>query len=223
MGELIKAYFDGGFWMHPILIMQVISIAIIIERCKALYGSRNPNQKELVQSFEGEIKRGNMEKALVIASSMGNEPIAQVARAGIQASLDMGGREEVQARMDEVLLHENSKLDTRTGYLSMVGNVATLLGLLGTIVGLIQAFTGLGSASQVEKGEIMARGISVAMNTTAYGLIVAIPAIIMYSLLQSRANTLAEDLNQGALRLFNWLSLSHENITAPAPKASRRG
>lgn len=217
MSEMTKFFFDGGFWMWPILATQIVSIAIIVERAKALF-ARQTNQKDMAQLFEGDIKRGNLEQALMKANNMGREPIAMVARAGIQAAIDMGGREEIQARMDEVLLHENSKLDTRTGYLAMIGNVATLLGLLGTIVGLIQAFTGLGNVSQAEKAEILAKGISVAMNTTAYGLIVAIPAIVMYSLLQSRAGSLSEDMNQGALRLFNWLSLSHESVTTTKSK-----
>jgi biopolymer transport protein ExbB len=220
MADLGRFFIDGGFWMWPILGTQIVSIAIIIERAIALYNNRKPTQKDLAKNFEMEIKRGNLEQALAMTTNMADQPIAAVARAGIQASLDMGGREEIQARMDEVLLHENGKLDTRTGYLAMIGNVATLLGLLGTIVGLIESFTGLGNASQVEKSEILARGISVAMNTTAYGLIVAIPAIVMYSLLQSRANELSEDMNQGALRIFNWLSLSHENVTAT--KTSRK-
>ena len=213
MHFLSRFFADGGIWMWPILGAQIVSVAIIFERAKTLFGARRPNQKDLSQTFEMEIKRGNLEHALIMANNMGREPIALVAKAGIQATIDMGGREEIQARMDEVLLHENAKLDSRTGFLAMIGNVATLLGLLGTIVGLIQAFTGVASANPVEKSEILARGISEAMNATAYGLIVAIPAIVMYSILQNRANELAEDMNQGSLRIFNWLSFAHENVT----------
>ncbi|MEO0337550.1 MAG: MotA/TolQ/ExbB proton channel family protein, partial [Pseudomonadota bacterium] len=121
-------------------------------------------------------------------------------------------REEIQAKMDEVLLAENAKLERRTGFLAMLGNVGTLLGLLGTIVGLIGSFGSVASVNPVEKAAMLTQGISMAMNTTAYGLIMAIPALVMFAILQNRANRIAEDLNQGSLKVFNWLSFNYETV-----------
>jgi biopolymer transport protein ExbB len=94
----------------------------------------------------------------------------------------------------------------------MLGNVGTLLGLLGTIVGMIHSFAATANVSAVEKATMLSQGISTAMHATAYGLIMAIPALVMFAVLQNRAQRLSEDLNQGALRVFNWLSYNYESV-----------
>jgi biopolymer transport protein ExbB/TolQ len=202
----------GGLWMLPIAAAQIVSLAIIVERVITLYVVNGTSQRSLVKRFEDDIKRGNLERVMMTAQGMGNQPIASVIQAGTQAAIAMGGREEIQSKMDEVLLHENGKFEKRTGFLAMLGNVGTLLGLLGTIIGMTEAFGSVASANAAEKGAVLAKGISMAMNATAYGLIMAIPALVMYSILQNRANHLSEDLNQAALKIYNWLSFSYESI-----------
>lgn len=204
-----------AFWMWAILAAQIVSIAIIAERSVALFGNRKINQKDLSKLLAEDIKAGNLDKALRRAMQMGkNEPLGVVASAGIQAALDMGGKEEIQLKMDEVLLEENSRVEKRIGFLAMFANVATLIGLLGTITGLIHSFAGIANANPAEKAAILSAGISLAMNTTAYGLIVAVPALIMYAVLQNRASRLTDDLNKGALNLFIQLGFHYEPVTA---------
>jgi len=217
---IIAAFNSGGVWMWAIFVAQIFSVAIIVERVMKLYMGRKKNQIDFVDRYESDIKHGDLEEVVRRAERYGSEtPVAKVVAAGAQAALDMGGREEIQARMDEVLLSENAKLRNRTGLLAMIGNVGTLLGLLGTIVGLIKAFANTGSSDAAVEGgaNLLAQGVSMAMNTTAYGLIVAIPAVVAYGLLQSRATQLAEDLNQAALKAFNLLSFKHES--SPKRKA----
>lgn len=219
--SMISAAFQhGGIWMWAIFAAQVASLAIIAERVFALYIMRQPGQKNLADSFEDEIRKGQIEKVLNKSKTMGAmNPLAKVIEAGSQAALDLGGRDEIQAKMDEVLIHENAKLERRTGYLAMLGNVGTLLGLLGTIVGMIHSFAAVANVSPVEKATMLSSGISLAMHATAYGLVMAIPSIVMYSVLQSRAQRLSEDLNQGALRVFNWLSYNYESVPAKKNRA----
>ncbi|MCB0365760.1 MAG: MotA/TolQ/ExbB proton channel family protein [Bdellovibrionaceae bacterium] len=191
----------------------------MIERVFQLYVIRSLGQGRLVKQFEMDIKKGDLERVMVKAKSLSlRNPVGSVIQAGAQAALDMGGREEIQSRMDEVLLAENSRMEKRTGLLAMLGNAGTLLGLLGTIVGLIQSFSSVANVNPVEKATLLTQGIALAMNTTAYGLIMAIPALIAFGVLQNRANQLSDDLNQGALRAFNWLSFSYESV----PKRTRR-
>ena len=217
--SISTAFTSGGIWMWTIFFVQIVSIAIIIERVFQLYIIRKMGQNRLVRKFEMDIKKGELERALSKAKQLSlRDPIANVIQAGAQAALDMGGREEIQSRMDEILLAENSRMEKRTGLLAMLGNAGTLLGLLGTIIGLIQAFSSVANVNPVEKATMLTQGISLAMNTTAYGLIMAIPALIMYGVLQNRANQLSDDLNQGALRAFNWLSFNYESV----PKRTRR-
>lgn len=212
--SLISAFYSAdAFWMWVIFTAQVVSIAIVIERVIALYLMRKPNQKEITKVFSDEIRNGDLEKALRKAEQFKEtQPLAVVAQAGIQAAMNHGGREEIQIKMDEILLEENSRLEKRIGFLAMFANVATLMGLLGTITGLIHSFAGIGNANAAEKAMILSRGIALAMNTTAYGLIVAVPALVMYAVLQNRASMLSEDLNKAALKVFISLGFDYESI-----------
>lgn len=216
---ILTAFREGGIWMGFILAAQVASLAIMVERIFALFLSRKMDQKTLVAAFERDIKSGDLDRVISQARSMGTAPIAAVAAAGAQAALDMGGKEEIQLKIDEVLLEEQSRLEKRTGFLAMLGNVGTLLGLLGTIVGLIRAFSSVGAASPVEKAAILSQGVSEAMYATAYGLIMAIPALVMYSVLQNRSNQLSEDLSKAALKVYIWLGFNYESVPTSKKKS----
>lgn len=213
MSKISSAFEHGGFWMYPILCVQLVSIAIAAERIYALFIKRKMNQGAVVAGFEEGIRRGEIggviEKALALEST---QPVARAVLAGAKAAKHLGGKDEIQGKMDEVLLHENAMIDRRTGFLTMMGNVATLTGLLGTITGMIQSFAAVAFAGPAEKAALLAAGISEAMNCTAYGLIAAIPALVMYAILQNRANQLSEDLNTSALKAFNWLSYAYEPV-----------
>ncbi len=213
--SIIRFFEEGGFWMLPILAAQVFSIAIIVERVYALYIRRKPMDTAFLGALEDDIKKGNLDTAVNKAKHVaGYNPIGAVVAAGAQAALNLGGREEIQGKMDEVLLVENARLQKRTVFLAMLGNVGTLLGLLGTIVGMITAFGAIATADPVQKASILAAGISEAMNATAYGLVTAIPALVGFTVLQSRAQKLFDDLNQAALRVFNTLSFHYESVPA---------
>ncbi len=216
---LLMAFRDGGIWMGFIMAAQVVSLAIIAERVFALYVMRKPNQKRIVQLFEKDIKSGQLDRVITHAQSMRSDSIATVAAAGAQAALGMGGREEIQLKIDEVLLEEQSRIERRTGFLAMLGNVGTLLGLLGTIVGLIRAFSSVGNANAVEKAALLSQGVSEAMYATAYGLVMALPALIMFSVLQNRANALSEDLSKAALKIYIWLGFNYEAVPTSKKKS----
>lgn len=218
---ILTAFREGGIWMGFIMAAQLVSLAIIVERSFALFVMRKLNQKKVVQMFERDIKSGQLDRVVSLASNMGaNNPIATVAAAGAQAALDMGGKEEIQLKIDEVLLEEQSRLEKRTSFLAMLGNVGTLLGLLGTIVGMIRAFGSVGAASAVEKAAILSQGVSEAMYATAYGLIMALPALIMFAVLQNRANQLSEDLSKAALKLYIWLGFKYETVSGTKQRSS---
>lgn len=211
--KISLAFEHGGFWMWPILAIQLVSVAIIIERTMALYSKRKLNQTAFAESFEDNIRKGEIDAVISKAQkASATHAIAKATLAGAKAAKFFGGKEEIQGKMDEVLLHENSLLDRRVGFLSMLGNVATLTGLLGTITGMIKSFAAVAYANPAEKAALLAQGISEAMNATAYGLIAAIPALVAFAILQNRSNQLAEDLNGSALKVFNWLSYAYEPI-----------
>lgn len=212
--KIAVAFEHGGFWMYAIMMLQIVSLAIMGERFYALFIKRKANQADFIRTVEDPIRRGEIDVALTKAQAGAEQfPIAQVVAAGAQAASNYGGKDEIQGKMDEVLMHHNSMLERRVGFLAMLGNVATLVGLLGTITGMIKSFAAVSFANPAEKAALLSAGISEAMNATAYGLIVAIPALLAYSVLQNRANLLAEDLNQSGLKVFNWLSFAFDPVS----------
>jgi biopolymer transport protein ExbB len=213
LAKIAMAFEQGGFWMYPIMIIQLISIAIIIERVYFLFMKRKTNNIEFVTQIEDTIRRGDLDQVIVKTQAMKENTLATAILAGATAAKNLGGKEEIQGRMDEVLIAENASLDKRTSFLSMLGNVATLTGLLGTITGMIKSFAAVSYANPSEKAALLSAGISEAMNATAYGLITAIPALVAYAILVNRTNILMEELTQGALKAFNLLSYSYDPMT----------
>lgn len=217
MTGLYKVFMDGGIWMWPIMAVQIVSIALIAERLMALYGRRALNARKKVRLFEEDIKRGQLDRVISKTERSEHDPVNLLVRTGAQAVQHSSGKEEIQLKMEELVLEETSRIEKRIGMLSMLANVATLLGLLGTIVGMIRSFSSISNAAGAEKARLLAEGISEAMNATAYGLIVAVPALVAFAILQNRANNLTEDLNKAALRLYIWFGFNVES-----PRSSRR-
>ncbi len=220
-GSIINFFAVGGVWMLPIMAAQIVSLAIIAERVIRLYIQRTGGLRSQANLFENDIKKGNLDRVLLQAKTLQpGSALRNVVEAGASAALNMGGREEIQAKMDEVLVREQGKLEARIEFLAMLGNVGTLLGLLGTIVGMIRSFAAISNADQMTKATLLAAGVSEAMHATAYGLIMAIPALVMYSVLQNRVNKLSDDLTQAALRIFNLLGFHYDSV--PSKKASEK-
>lgn len=210
--NIIAAFGHGGFVMWIIFVGQIFSIAIIVERIYALYVSRTLGNKKIARQFEDDIKKGKLEAVIAKAQKLSakDSAIGKVIVAGAQAAQARGGSEEIQSKMDEVLLAESSAVEKRTGFLAAIGNIGTLAGLLGTIIGLIDSFAAVSNVNHAEKAALLSSGISMAMYATAYGLLVAIPALASFAILQNRANTISEDTNQTALMIYNWLTYSYE-------------
>lgn len=208
---ITEAFQNGGFWMWVILLLQIASIAIIAERVFVLYIKEKMQAMVTAYTFEKSIKKGELTSLIKqIDQEEQVSVISHLTKEAAITALDLGGKEEIQSKMDETLLKENNLLEKRIGFLPMLANVGTLTGLLGTIVGMIKSFTAVSQASPAEKAALLSSGISEAMNTTAYGLIMAIPALITFAILSNRSSNLVEDLNQAALKTFNWFSYSYE-------------
>jgi biopolymer transport protein ExbB/TolQ len=120
-------------------------------------------------------------------------------------------RDDFEAAMDESIMEAIPRLEKRTHYLAMFANIATLLGLLGTIIGLIKAFTAVAQVDPSMKAEILSTSISVAMNTTAFGLIVAIPLLFFYTVLQTKTTEIVDSLEMTVVKFVNHLSRAQQN------------
>ncbi len=213
-GTLAKHYHEGGFMMHPIMVSLVVAVALVVDRIITLYFKANVDKEAFVRGLKKHIFAGDLDKAISFCASQKKTPLVSVVKSGLINVPK--GEADVQAAMDEATLREQPKLEARTGYLAMIGNVATLLGLLGTIVGLISAFGAVANANPADKATILASSISEAMNCTAFGLLTAIPALVAYSLLQGRTQHMIEDINETTVSVLNLIVANREKMKVPA-------
>jgi biopolymer transport protein ExbB len=217
-GSLAKAYHDGGIGMHPILVSLVFVVAVLIDRVRVLYFSAQIDKDAFLRGLKKHIYSGDLDKAISFTASQKKTPLTSVIKAGLINVPK--GEADVQAAMDEATLRESPRIEKRTGYLAMLGNVATLLGLLGTILGLIHAFAAVANANPADKATILASSISEAMNCTAFGLATAIPALIAYSVLQGRTQQMVDEINETSVAVLNLIVANKDKMRMPATVAA---
>lgn len=195
---------NGGSFIYPISLVLVVGLAITIERWLYLSSALRTNRKALV-SIQGALKDGDID---VISEQVRNNsaPVLDVLASGIARLSSVKRREDVEYAMEETIMEYMLRLEKRTPYLATLANIATLLGLLGTIMGLIAAFSAVASADPAEKANLLSSSISVAMNTTAFGLITAIPLILFHTSLMSKTATIVDSLEMAGIKLLNSLS-----------------
>lgn len=205
---------DGGTFIYPIALVMVLGLAISIERWLYLSSTMRSNNKafKLIQS---PLKTGDYKKITEIAQT-NNAPVLNVLQSGIARLSQIKRREDVEYAMEETLMEYMLRLEKRTPLLATLANIATLLGLLGTIMGLIAAFSAVANADPAEKANLLSSSISVAMNTTAFGLITAIPLILFHTSLQTKTVTIIDSLEMAGRKLLNSLSFTQ-------PTDSNRG
>jgi biopolymer transport protein ExbB len=197
---------NGGSFIYPIALVLVVGLAITIERWLYLNNAHRTNQKafSLIQSA---LKSGDIEA--ISKHAAGNKaPVFDVLESGISRLGQAERREDVEYAMEETIMEYMLRLEKRTPFVATLANIATLLGLLGTIMGLIAAFSAVASADPAEKANLLSSSISVAMNTTAFGLITAIPLILFHSSLQTKTATIVDSIEMAAIKLLNSLSFN---------------
>lgn len=209
---LIDQFHAGGFFMYFILLFGLLTIAFIFERFNALYRKYKFAPKNFRKTILTFMAQGDFKAAQdYIEMEAKDTSIGQIASVGCKMRQMGAGDEALQARMDEQLSKEISSLDKRTGFLAMFGNVSTLFGLLGTVTGLISSFAGVASASPVERANLLSQGISEALNSTAFGLVAAIPALVAFAIFQSRTEGLVTKLTEQASEIYHDFLFYSEN------------
>ncbi len=205
---IIGFFRAGGLFMFPIMLILAIGTAIIIERYKFIKKAWTDGNT-LWNKLEESIKTNRIEDAIK-ECRLSEAALPKVLSAGLEkakgAKLKKESREELENHLEEAMLEVMPELERRTHYLPTLANVSTLLGLLGTIIGLIQSFQSIAVADPSQKAFLLAQGVSVAMNTTAFGLIVAIPIMLCYSYIQSRTIKIVDTLDAYSIKLVNLLT-----------------
>ncbi|MER2493673.1 MotA/TolQ/ExbB proton channel family protein [Catenovulum sediminis] len=201
---IIRFLQDGGPFIYIIALVLVIGLAITIERYLFLSSTHNANKRALVQ-IKSALQKGDVEHIKSVAMQQ-QAPVLDVLQAGISRMQQVKRREDLEYAMEETVMEYMLQLEKRTPMLATLANIATLLGLLGTIMGLIAAFSAVANADPAEKANLLSASISVAMNTTAFGLITAIPLILFHTNLQSRTAEIVDTLEMAGIKLLNALS-----------------
>lgn len=199
---VVRFFQEGGPFMYPIALVLVIGLAIAIERFIVLGAVRRKNRKTFERGILPLLQKRDYQRAMKAASGS-DSAIATIMSAGLGRLLNNHRREDIEYAMEEGLMEVLPRLEKRTQYLATLANVSTLLGLLGTIIGLIAAFTAVANADPSQKATLLSESISVAMNTTAFGLMAAIPLLMFHALLQTRTNEIVDSFEMAGVKLLN--------------------
>jgi len=199
--SIIGFFQNGGFFMYPIVVVLAIGLAISLERY--FYLSKTSMTNRMVwKKITPYIQAGKFQEAASVTEKS-KSAVGQILSYGLNRVKGAARRDDVEKAMEESLMEVMPRLEKRTHYLATFANIATLLGLLGTIIGLIRAFTAVSAANPAEKADLLSASISVAMNTTAFGLMVAIPLLLMHTVLQSKTTEIVDSLEMVAVKFLN--------------------
>ncbi|MZR62751.1 MotA/TolQ/ExbB proton channel family protein [Alcanivorax sp. DP30] len=214
MNVIIKFFQDGGFWMYPILIVGILGGAFAVERFIKLKLLERANRRTW-NDIHPLLVKGDFDKARQMVEAS-NSAVGQLLTMGLEVQGTVRRRDDIEIAMEEAMMEITPQLEARTVYISMFANVATLLGLLGTIIGLISAFEAVANANPAEKSALLSSSIAMAMNTTAFGLIAAIPLLVCFNMVNSKTAAIVGSLEMISVKTLKLIStLSRRGFQAP--------
>ena len=201
MDAMINFFQTGGAFMYPILIVFAFGVAIAIERWLKLNAARKAN-KEMWDKLHPVLAEGDFDAAREMTEN-NDSTISHLLNAGLELQGAVRRRDDIEIAMEETMMEIIPQLEKRTPYIALFSNISTLLGLLGTIMGLIEAFTAVANANPAEKADLLSASISVAMNTTAFGLMAGIPLLITYVVLTSKTGEIVDSLEMASVKTLS--------------------
>jgi len=202
--SMVSFFQKGGMFMYPILLVFAIGMAIAFERFIQLNRVRSANRK-MWDQLHPLLVKGEFEKARQMVNK-DKSSVSQMLSMGLARQGAVRRREDIEIAMEESMMEIIPQLEKRTPYVALLSNIATLLGLLGTIMGLIQAFTAVANANPAEKADLLSASISVAMNTTAFGLMAAIPLLLFHAKIMSTTGQIIDSLEMASVKALNNIS-----------------
>ena len=194
----------GGAFMYPILIVFAMGSAVAIERVMVLSAIGKKNRK-VWNELHPVMSEGNFEEARQLTSD-DDSHISRLLSMGLARQGAVRRRDDIEIALEESMMEIIPQLEKRTPYVALFANISTLLGLLGTIMGLIEAFTAVANANPADKADLLSASISVAMNTTAFGLMAAIPLLITHTYLTSKTGEIIDSLEMASVKTLNIIS-----------------
>ena len=219
LAELSKFYSDGGIWMHPITLCSVVALAIGIERIVALFFRYNINSHHFMAQIQKLVMANNIDRAIKLCNAAPQAALPRVIKAGLTRANK--NEVEIASAVEEATLEVLPDINKRTATLPNVANIATLLGLLGTIIGLIEAFTAVAAAPPDMKSQLLTQALAIGLNTTAFGLMVAIPTLAIFIFLNTTTKKIIDEIDRYSVKLQNLLVARGKGggaVQAPAPE-----
>lgn len=226
MDGLVKFFTDGGFFMWPIALTMILGSVVVCERMYMILFTYQTNAAALMQKIQRLVLENNIEEAIKVCNDQKSSAVGRV----LKVALMNADRpfDEIKDHVEVGASAVVPQLQRRMSYIFTLANTATLLGLLGTVVGLIATFEAVGAVEGSQKQTLLSQGISTAMNTTAFGLIVAVPCMAVYGFLLNRINIIVDDVEyySGQLLLllrtggeyFDHFNIEGETTTQQIPK-----
>lgn len=214
ISSIIRFFQGGGQMMYPIAAVAVIGVAIALERY--IYLSHTAIRNRLLwNEVSPLLSQGNFRQAVTVTSKS-KAAIGQILSYGLARIQSARRRDDIEKAMEESLMDIVPKLEKRTHYLATFANLATLLGLLGTVMGLIGAFAAVATVNPADKANLLSASISVSMNCTAFGLMTAVPLLVIHAVLQTKTTELIDSLEMASVKFLN-------AITERRPEAQAAG
>ena len=198
---IVRFFQGGGHFMYPIAVVAVIGLVIAVERWVYLTIAAVRN-RALWNDLTPLLGQGNFKQAVALTSGS-DSAIGQILNYGLARVQSARRRDDIEKAMEESLMEILPRLEKRTHYLATFANLATLLGLLGTVIGLINAFGAVATVNPAEKANLLSASISVAMNCTAFGLMTAVPLLVLHAVLQTKTTELVDSLEMASVKFLN--------------------
>jgi len=197
----VKFFQDCGLFIYPSLLIMATGLTIAVERFLFLQRARAANRQDWA-AWLPQLQKGEF-KSVAAAAEGSDSAIGKIVANGLGRLQSSRKREDIDAAMEEGMMEIVPRLEKRTHYIATFANVITLVGLLGTIIGLIKAFTAVASVNPSEKAELLSASISIAMNNTAFALMVAIPFLLIHAFLQARTSDIVDGLEAAKISFLN--------------------
>ncbi|MDH4052028.1 MAG: MotA/TolQ/ExbB proton channel family protein [Rubrivivax sp.] len=214
----VKFIQDSGMFIYISLTIMAIGLSIAIERFIVLSRTRSENRR-LWNQLQPLLQGGRFKDVQQIASGS-DAAIGKLVHNGLSRMGSARRREDIDAAMEEGMMEIVPRLEKRTHYIATFANVITLVGLLGTIIGLIKGFTAVAAVDPASKAEMLSASISIAMNNTAFALMVAIPFLLMHAFLQARTSEIVDGLEGAKISFLNTVQRLAAEV---APTEQRAG
>lgn len=210
MNFIQRAFAEGGFVMYVIAVIAILALFVIVERMMKLK-NLSIDKKEFTDQIFRMVVAGDLRQAISFCDAR-PAPLTNTVKAGLVQAMNKRPDEEVQVAMDAAVMREMPKVEGWVSFLAVFGNVAVLAGLLGTIIGMIGSFRAVAAADPATKALELSKGISHALNCTAFGLLVAIVSIISYGLFQHRIQKTENEVVETSMSLLNLVVANREKI-----------